>query len=138
MKAFTNSALVMKPRKRWALPPSRPAARDRHLRRSSCLRGQKRCLSATRTRSGLSLIDLYEALVLFTEGRLFEARRLCAAAHEFFRTSTSSMRGKAVLAELLLARIALRLADTGLAKQHCQRGAEGPRESGFADASLSG
>src|SRR6266849_5180336 len=66
-----------------------------------------------------ALIDLYEALVLFTEGRLFEARRLCAAAHEFFRTSTSSMRGKGVLAELLLARIALRLGDTGLAKQHC-------------------
>src|ERR1700730_13633983 len=68
-----------------------------------------------------ALIDLYEALVLFTEGRLFEARRLCAAAHEFFRTSTSTstMRGKAVLAELLLARIALRLGDTNLAKQHC-------------------
>jgi CHAT domain-containing protein len=65
-----------------------------------------------------SLIDLYEALVLFTEGRLFEARRLCLAAHEFFRTSP--MRGKAVLAELLLARIALRLNDTGLAKKHCQ------------------
>jgi CHAT domain-containing protein len=67
-----------------------------------------------------SLIDLYEALVLFGEGRLFEARRLCAAAHEFFRTSTSSMRGKAVLAELLLARIALRLGDNVLAKKHCQ------------------
>ena len=65
-----------------------------------------------------SLIDLYEALVLFTEGRLFEARRLCLAAHEFFRTSP--MRGKAVLAELLLARIALRLNDTALAKKHCQ------------------
>jgi CHAT domain-containing protein len=65
-----------------------------------------------------SLIDLYEALVLFTEGRLFEARRLCAAAHEFFRTS--SMRGKAVLSELLLARIALRLGDNRLARQHCQ------------------
>src|SRR5580700_3473671 len=57
-----------------------------------------------------SLIDLYEALVLFTEGRLFEARRLC----------TSAMRGKAVLADLLLARIALRLSDTKLAKQHCR------------------
>lgn len=65
-----------------------------------------------------SLIDLYEALVLFTEGRLFEARRLCLAAHTFF--CTSPMRGKAVLADLLLARIALRLADTALAKQHCQ------------------
>jgi CHAT domain-containing protein len=65
-----------------------------------------------------SLIDLYQALVLFTEGRLFEARRLCAAAHQFFRTSP--MRGKAVVAELLLARIALRLSDTRLAKQHCE------------------
>src|ERR1700691_743294 len=55
-----------------------------------------------------SLIDLYEALVLFTEGRLFEARQLCSAAHGFFRTSP--MRGKAVLAGLLLARIALPLA----------------------------
>jgi CHAT domain-containing protein len=64
-----------------------------------------------------SLLDLYEALVLFTEGRLFEARRLCLSAHEFFRTS--SMRGKAVLADLLLARIAMRLADNSLAKQYC-------------------
>jgi CHAT domain-containing protein len=66
-----------------------------------------------------SLIDLYQALVLFTEGRLFEARRLCAAAHKFFRASASSMRRKAVLADLLLARIALRLGHTELAKQHC-------------------
>ncbi len=65
-----------------------------------------------------SLIDLYQALVLFTEGRLFEARRLCVAAHAFFRTSP--MRGKAVLAELLLARITLRLGDAAFAKQHCQ------------------
>ncbi len=64
-----------------------------------------------------SLIDLYEALVLFTEGRLFEARRLCTAALDFFRNSP--MRGKAVLAELLLARLALRLGDNQLAKQHC-------------------
>ena len=65
-----------------------------------------------------SLIDLYEALVLFNEGRLFEAQRLCVAAHEFFRTSP--MRGKAVLAELLLARIALRMNDVPLARRHCR------------------
>jgi CHAT domain-containing protein len=65
-----------------------------------------------------SLIDLYEAVVLFSEGRLFEARRLCTTAHEFFKSSP--MRGKAVLADLLLARIALRLSDTKLAKDHCQ------------------
>jgi len=66
-----------------------------------------------------SLIDLYEALVLFNEGRLFEARRLCVAAHEFFRAS--AMPGKAVLAELLLARIALRMSDRDGARNHCQQ-----------------
>ncbi len=66
-----------------------------------------------------SLIDLYEALVLFNEGRLFEARKLAAAAHEFFRGS--SMLGKAVLAELLLARIALRMNDWSGARSHCQQ-----------------
>ena len=66
-----------------------------------------------------SLIDLYQALVLFNEGRLFEARRLCAGAHEFFRNSP--MRGKAVIAELLLARIALRMNDLTGAQAHCQQ-----------------
>jgi CHAT domain-containing protein len=65
-----------------------------------------------------SLIDLYEALVLFNEGRLFEARRLCIAARDFF--SNSSMRSKAVLAELLLARIALRMKDAATARTHCE------------------
>ncbi len=65
-----------------------------------------------------SLIDLYEALVLFNEGRLFEAQRLCAAALEFFEKSP--MPGKAVLAELLLARIALRVNDLNLADRHCR------------------
>jgi CHAT domain-containing protein/tetratricopeptide (TPR) repeat protein len=65
-----------------------------------------------------ALLDLYEALVLLNEGRLFEARRLCGSAHEFFRNS--AMRGKAVLAELLLARIASRMNDFNLASQHCQ------------------
>ena len=65
-----------------------------------------------------SLIDLYEALVLFNEGRLFEAQRLCLAAHEFFQNS--AMRGKAVLAELLLARISLRMDEADPAQRHCQ------------------
>ncbi len=64
-----------------------------------------------------SLIDLYQGLVLFNEGRLFEARRLCAIARDFF--SRSTMRSKSVLAELLLARIALRLNDCPAARQHC-------------------
>ena len=65
-----------------------------------------------------SLIDLYEALVLFNEGRLFEARRACQAAHEFF--AASPMKSKAVLAELLLARIALCMDDRTAARVHCQ------------------
>jgi CHAT domain-containing protein len=64
-----------------------------------------------------SLIDLYEALVLFNEGRMFESRRLCISARDFFNNST--MPGKAVLAELLLARIILRMNDVVSARQHC-------------------
>ena len=65
-----------------------------------------------------SLIDLYEALVLFNEGRLFEARRLCVAAQDFF--SSANMPRKAILAELLLTRIFLRMSDAGSARQHCE------------------
>src|SRR5882724_2641107 len=60
------------------------------------------------------LIDLYQGLLLFNEGRYFEARRLCSAAATFFDKSVLS--GKAVLAHVLLARIALQLADPATAK----------------------
>jgi CHAT domain-containing protein len=63
------------------------------------------------------LIDLYQALVLFNEGRLFEARGLCSAAREFFKSSL--MPGKAVLSDLLLARIALSMNDNRAAREHC-------------------
>jgi len=63
------------------------------------------------------LIDLYRALVLFNEGRLFEARRICANALEFFRSSL--LPGKAVLCQLLLARIELKTGNAGGAQQHC-------------------
>lgn len=55
------------------------------------------------------LIDLYQGLLLFHEGRYFESRRLCSAAAAFFDQSV--LPGKAVLAHLLLARIALQVAD---------------------------
>lgn len=69
-----------------------------------------------------SLIDLYQALVFFNEGRLFEARQLCSTAYDFFRQS--SLRGKAVLARLLLSRIALRMNDLRAAQQQCQSALE--------------
>jgi CHAT domain-containing protein len=64
-----------------------------------------------------SLIDLYEALVLFNEGRLFEARRLCVEAAEFF--DKSQLVGKSVLCHLLLARMALRSGNLDEAQKEC-------------------
>ena len=61
------------------------------------------------------LIDLYQALLLFHEGRYFEARRLCVAAAAFF--DQSALSGKAVLAHLLLARIALQVGDSAEAQK---------------------
>jgi len=61
------------------------------------------------------LIDLYQGLLLLHEGRYFEARRLCLAAAAFF--DESSLAGKAVLAHLLLARIALQVGDSAEAQK---------------------
>jgi len=59
------------------------------------------------------LIDLYQGLLLFQEGRYFEARRLCNSAAAFF--DQSALSGKAVMAHLLLAQIALQVEDLGAA-----------------------
>ena len=64
------------------------------------------------------LLDLYQALLLFHEGRHFEARRLCAGAAAFF--DTSLLHGKAALAHLLLARIALQVGDLAEAQKETQ------------------
>jgi CHAT domain-containing protein len=65
------------------------------------------------------LIDLYQAVVLFDEGRLFEARRLCSRAAEFF--DASFLPGKAVLCHLLFARICLRTGDPAAGRAECLR-----------------
>jgi CHAT domain-containing protein len=52
------------------------------------------------------LIDLYQAVVLYYEGRLFEARRLCSGAARFF--DGSFLPSKSVLCHLLSARLSLR------------------------------
>ena len=64
-----------------------------------------------------SLIDLYQAILLVDEGRLFEARRLCLAALACFETSGLSSR--AAMCHLLLARIALRLDDAADGRRRC-------------------
>lgn len=63
------------------------------------------------------LIDLYQAVVLYNEGRLFEARKLCSRAAKFF--DTSFLPGKAVLCRSLLSRISLRTGDIETARAHC-------------------
>ncbi len=55
------------------------------------------------------LLDLYQGLLLFHEGRYFEARRLCAGSATFF--DQTALPGKAALAHLLLARIALQVGE---------------------------
>src|SRR5579864_1888408 len=60
------------------------------------------------------LLDLYQGLLLFHEGRYFEARRLCAGAASFF--DQSALAGKAALAHLLLARIALQVGELSVAQ----------------------
>ena len=69
-----------------------------------------------------SLIDLYQALVLFHEARLFESRRLAKASLEFF--DSSLLPGKAVLCRLLLARIAQRTNDLAAAHRECSAAIE--------------
>src|SRR5438270_4551876 len=64
-----------------------------------------------------SLIDLYQALLLFNEGRYFESRNLCNAALDVF--SPSALHGKSALCHLLLARIAARMNQTEIAQREC-------------------
>ncbi|MHB8502465.1 MAG: CHAT domain-containing protein [Candidatus Acidiferrales bacterium] len=60
------------------------------------------------------LLDLYQGLLLFHEGRYFEARRLCAGAANFF--DQTALPGKAALAHLLLARVALQVGELPVAQ----------------------
>ena len=65
------------------------------------------------------LIDLYQAIVLFGEGRHFEARRLALGAAAFF--DTSFLKNKAVVCHFLLAQIALHTGDSAEARNACSR-----------------
>jgi CHAT domain-containing protein len=68
------------------------------------------------------LMDLYQAVVLYNEGRLFEARRLCLGAAEFF--DGSFLPSKALLCHLLLARLSLRTGELADAKRESLRAIE--------------
>ncbi len=76
-----------------------------------------------KNRAWPSLIDLYRALVFYNEGRYFEARRLAVEALESFRSL--QLENKLVLAQLLLAQIALRTENVEQARHHGQQAVEG-------------
>jgi CHAT domain-containing protein len=65
------------------------------------------------------LIELYQAVVLFHEGKYSEAQRYCSGTVAFF--DGAAMPGKAVLAYLLLARIAFLQKDLDTASLHIEK-----------------
>lgn len=79
-----------------------------------------------------AVIDLYRAFANFEAGRDEEARRLCSAAWEHFSDAASD---KAVLNELLFARLALRAGGAEEALDWCTRAAR--RAAGLGSPNLS-
>ncbi len=67
--------------------------------------------------SWIAIVDLYQALVFWQEGRLEEAGALCNTALRFF--AESPLIGKAALCQLLLARIHLTAGRTEDARKEC-------------------
>jgi len=65
----------------------------------------------------LALVDFYQALVLYRDGRYLQAQRLCQSALELF--SKWSTPGKAAMCELLLARLELDAGDPRAAERAC-------------------
>ena len=65
------------------------------------------------------LIDLYQAIVLFHEGRYYEARRLAHGATGFF--DGSFLKNKAVVCHFVLAQIAIRTGNMQEAREECAR-----------------
>jgi CHAT domain-containing protein/tetratricopeptide (TPR) repeat protein len=63
------------------------------------------------------LIDLYQAIVLFHEGRHYEARRLALGAAAFF--DASFLQNKAVLCHFLLAQVAIRTGSAAEGRLEC-------------------
>jgi len=66
----------------------------------------------------LALVDFYQALVLYRSGRYLQAQRHCQHALRLF--AKASAPGKAVLCELLLARLELDAGDPRAAERACR------------------
>src|SRR5262249_15243036 len=70
-------------------------------------------------RAWIATIDLYQALVLHQNGDLHGALELCRRAMEFF--DPSPLFTKAVLSQLLLAKILLDRGESGQAREICMQ-----------------
>jgi tetratricopeptide (TPR) repeat protein len=68
------------------------------------------------------LIDLYQAIVLFHQGRHYEARRLALGAAQYF--DSSCLPNKAASCHLLLAQVAVRTGDAREAAAECSHALE--------------
>ena len=66
----------------------------------------------------LALVDFYQALVLYRDGRHVQSRRLCQSALEIF--ARESVPGRVALCELLLARLEIEAGDPRAAEQACR------------------
>ena len=75
----------------------------------------------------VATIDLYQALVLYQEGHLRDARVLCEAAFQFF--SKSPLVGRAVLSQLILSRIYLDSGRPEIARVICIAALQSLRET---------
>ena len=69
-------------------------------------------------RTGESVVDLYQAILVFEAGHYAAAKRLCQRASEFFHASGLSR--KETICDILLSRIALADGKLAAAREHCR------------------
>ncbi len=89
-----------------------------HRRALKLFRDARELFTREKNQVRLALVDLYQALVLYRDGRHVQARRLCQSALELF--ARAPVPGKAALCELLLARLELDAGDPQAAERACR------------------
>jgi CHAT domain-containing protein len=95
------------------------ASHDNDVDRALKLFDRARALFAKESNQvRLALVDFYQALVLYRDGRYLQAQRLCQRALKLFAKAAAP--GKAVLCELLLAQLELDAGDLRAAERACR------------------
>jgi tetratricopeptide (TPR) repeat protein len=94
----------------------------------SLLTGARQIFNRQGNRAWVAMVDLYEALTLFADGRMKEAARFAEAAVTGFSETGAPSRRAA--SEVVRARLALRLGDLDAARQSVQAALELAGEAG--------